>query len=96
MRRSTIVALIWIALNILMSTRLPFRGPFPWVPALIIGGALPLVLLLLAEPISRSLKFGRMARFASDYDQPQSPVVIRIMGWAVLVLQTCFVLSYLV
>ena len=95
MRRSTTVALIWIALNVLMATRLPFHGRFPWGAVLFIGAVLPAMLLFLSEPIAGSLKFGRMARFASDYGQPQSPVVIRILGWMVLVLQTGFLVSYM-
>lgn len=87
------VAIGWALANVALAAGVwPIR-PIPWLLVLVVGLA-PLLLFFFADYIAARMYRGLMERFASDYRTPQSPLVIKLLGWVVLALQTSFLLFY--
>lgn len=94
MRRYQWVAVVWSIVNLLLAANSLTLRPADW-PPLLLFVLVPLLLLFFAKTIAASLHLGLMERFASDRNQPQSPVVIMFIAWIVLVLETVFLLVHL-
>lgn len=92
MRRYQWVAVGWTVVNIFLGANSSTLRTVDW-PLLIFFALLPLLLLFFAKSIAASLHRGLMERFASDRNQPQSPLVIMFIAWIVLVLETAFFLA---
>jgi hypothetical protein len=94
MRKHQVVAICWSVLNLGLASLIPFKVPFPWVPVVVLALS-PLLLMFFAEQIAGSLGRGVMARFASDRNEPQSPIVVMFAAWLILAIQTVVLLARL-
>ena len=87
------VAIGWAFANVALASAVWPSRPVPWLLILAVGLA-PLLLFIFADYIAARMYRGLMERFASDYRKPQSPLVIKLLGWVTLSLQTLFLLFY--
>lgn len=87
------VAIGWAFANVALASAVWPTRPVPWLLILAVGLA-PLLLFFFADHIAARMYRGLMERFASDYRKPQSPLVIKLLGWVTLSLQTLFLLFY--
>ena len=86
-------ALGWASANVALAGAVWPTRPVPWLVVLVVGLA-PLLFFFFADYIAAKMWRGLMERFASDYRTPQSPLVIKLLGWVTLSLQTLFLLFY--
>ena len=85
------IAIAWAAGNCCLAVAVWPQRPVPWLLVLSVGFA-PLLLMFASEYIAARMNRGWMESLASDFRKPQSPVVIKLLGWVALIAQTIFLL----
>lgn len=84
-------AIAWAVCNVCLAVAIWPQKPVPWFLLLVVGAS-PLVLFFAAEYIAARMHRGWLESLASDARSPQSPLVIKLLGWIALSVQTLFLL----
>lgn len=85
------IAIVWALCNVCLAVAIWPHKPVPWVLILVVGAS-PLILFFAAEYIAARMNRGWLESLASDFRSPQSPLVIKLLGWIALSVQTLFLL----